>query len=445
MICIKRTQKSAFFLFKSDIYIKTDNMAKAIINKHIDNASDIDSSLFLTDSELSKGEIVICNDTNNPSIYIKTNDGEIAQVAGGDSGDNANETYIKEPIVVAGIDGKFGAGNYSNGDVISTGTSIYEILQNILCREMYPENVSTRTASVKVDMKKLSASLNLKGEVEVGTSISLMEAKTNGITVTAEPSSIFNMAYGYSTSDNDTVESNNTSINSECVTSISDNLYTISATISKGFDADEINLPETKSNEGDVELEETVIGCAGEGENKITISATGASYSYSAEPIDRVYYCSNLGNTDSTKYNVGLNAVEGTTEKPTISSELSIKGVYKYFLGYSSKTSFNDFNSTDVRSLTDFTGNIVKDGVTTILDNSTIAKSNGSSIVIACPSKYKLSTINNGIGASIIDNFTSRGTVQIATGEIQTPYNIYVYPITNNVTVEFKNVTLAKA
>jgi hypothetical protein len=116
-------------------------------------------------------------------------------------------------------------------------------------------------------------------------------------------------------------------------------------------------------------------------------------------------------------------------------------------MGYSSNTLFSQFNSAGVRALTTKTGWITKDGTTTIVDGNAI-KSNGKSIVIACPAKYKLATINNGVGANIIDNFTTKGSygsVDVTTGNITTVYTVYVYPITNGAEVEFKNVTLTKA
>ena len=83
-------------------------------------------------------------------------------------------------------------------------------------------------------------------------------------------------------------------------------------------------------------------------------------------------------------------------------------------------------------------------GTTTIVGTAATT-SNGSSIVVACPAKYKLATINNGVGADILANFVSVGNVDVKCGEITVSYKVYVYPITNGATVEFKNVTLTKA
>ncbi len=131
----------------------------------------------------------------------------------------------------------------------------------------------------------------------------------------------------------------------------------------------------------------------------------------------------------------------------TKSNDFRVVGKYKYFMGYSNNTTAGQFDSAAVRALTTKTGWVTVDGTTTIVD-ATAIKSNGKSIVVACPSKYKLASVNNGVGANILDNFTTKGsqdTVSVTTGGTTTTYNVYVYPITNGAEVEFKNMTLTKA
>lgn len=59
---------------------------KAIINKHINGLSQLPEGvtdikdMFVDDMIKSKGEIVICNDENDPSIYIMNNNGEVVKV-----------------------------------------------------------------------------------------------------------------------------------------------------------------------------------------------------------------------------------------------------------------------------------------------------------------------------------------------------------------------------
>ena len=151
-------------------------------------------------------------------------------------------------------------------------------------------------------------------------------------------------------------------------------------------------------------------------------------------------------NTKSILTNVSATLFDSKPGDRALTSTKSdtVTGKYYYFLGYSDNTTYNQFDSASVRALTTKSNWITVDGTTTIVD-ATAIKSNGKSIVIACPSKYKLATVANGVGADILDNFSSFGKVTVITGVIETEYTVYVYPITNGAEVEFKNVTLTKA
>lgn len=65
-------------------------MAKAIVNRHIDSVNELSTSLFVKkDGDITGmeyGQIVICNDVNNPSIYILNSAGDVTKVIGGNSG-----------------------------------------------------------------------------------------------------------------------------------------------------------------------------------------------------------------------------------------------------------------------------------------------------------------------------------------------------------------------
>ena len=68
-------------------------MAKAIINKHIDSVQDVVlTDLFIKDETNNKGELVICNDPENPTIYIMDTTGNPRKIAGG-GGSGSGEAY----------------------------------------------------------------------------------------------------------------------------------------------------------------------------------------------------------------------------------------------------------------------------------------------------------------------------------------------------------------
>lgn len=66
-------------------------MSKAIINKHVDNKSGITKNIFIQDADLRKGEIIINNDENEPSIYIWSTKGEPVKISGNNSGGAVSE------------------------------------------------------------------------------------------------------------------------------------------------------------------------------------------------------------------------------------------------------------------------------------------------------------------------------------------------------------------
>ena len=356
---------------------------------------------------------------------------------------DANATKLKNKIVVAGIDGKLGAGNYQNGDEIDAGTDIQTILQNILSKELYatPSNtIGTMTASID----KPTVSLDNSGTVEVGTLITMNSAIVSDSKVATTPQKVEGMTYGYSVADDDSVDFTATTISKSWTTSATGGAYKMSATVN-GFNADTTThvqtVPATVTAKT---MPQTTLGCAAEGSNTITVSATGDTFTGSVDGIDSVYYCSNLGHTDAAKKTTAIAAInDKVSNAPTNSQTVTVKGVYKYFLGYSTNKVFDQFTSASVRALTK-SGDVNKDGTTTIVDDTAI-KSNGQSIVVACPSTYKLTTIENSFGISMLENFTSVGEVNVTTGSITTKYKVYVYPVMGGAEVEFKNVTLTKA
>lgn len=436
----------------------------------------VDVSLFLSQSEFKNGLVISENGEVSVKLGENVEDEEgnvtsknFLEFEGSVEGEKSlavrsmdtDVTVITKDIVIAGgpLDtpqarqalsgGTDEAGNF----VIKEGTDIQQLLINLFTKETYPNKLPTTAytkASASAAMSALTLTLDVSGEQEVGTLVTLKVGKTNGSYVSSKnDSSIKGLTYGWSAEDDDKKDSSATAITSTIkADTVADDVYTISATINSGFNGDTTTnvktTPATVSGTSSASLAETVLGCAVEGENKITISATGASYAYSAASISGGYLVSNVGNTDSGHTYSGVSEVNTATTKPTKTAYATVTGKYKYFMGYSDKTTVEQFDSASVRALTTKSGWITKDGTTTILDANTTLTSNGTSIVIACPSKYHLETITNGVGASILSNFTEKGTIEVATGSINTTYMVYIYPITNNAKVEFKNLTLKK-
>ena len=418
------------------------------------------------DNELQEQINVLKNNSGNNSTQINVGDGlnindNIISLNIGESNDNnknylvlednalavrtinTDSTILQENITVAGL-GSSGIGAYKDNDVIPAGTNIYTILQNILRKESYP-TITRTTATASASMSNLTLTLDKSGDVEVGTKVTLTVGKTNGSSASdVTNSSISGMEYGFSAADDDTKDSSAKTISSTCTTAVSNNLYTISATINNGFGADTVTnkktTPSTVTGTGSASLATTVLGCVEEGSNKITINATGASFSYNAAAINGVYYCSNLGNTDSTKFASGISAVNSITSKPTNSANATVTGKFYYFMGGSQLQEPSGLTSDAIRSLTK-KAFLTKDGDTNVGTWTTP----GYSVVIACPDKYELKEIKDTtFGFSYLENFRKTATIAVKTGEINTNYTVYMYPLQNDDKLDFKDIKFSK-
>lgn len=408
---------------------------------------DVDVSSFLAENEFGNGLVVTdhvvsvaladhVEGTNDNYLVMEEGKLAVREI-------EADDTKLKKPIVVAGLSGQFGAGNYSNGNTIPAGTDIQTILQNLLCKELYPTATSTN-GTISNSIAQPTVTLSHSGTIEVGTEVSLNSASVAESTVSTTPNKVTGMTNGYSAADDDSVDSTATSVSKEWSTSRTGNAYSMSATVTK-FNGGNTTAT-TPATVATRSMAATTLGYAAEGTNKLKVSVTGDTFTGSVAEIPVMYLVSNLGNTDASKKTTKVNAQSNITPAaPTNSREVSVTGKYKYFLGYSDNTTYNQFNSESVRKLNAKTDWIEIDGTTTIVSDKPSMTSNGKSIVVACPAKYKLATIQNGVGANILPNFTSIGNVDVTTGSIITSYKVYVYPITNGAAVEFKNVTLTKA
>jgi len=125
------------------------------------------------------------------------------------------------------------------------------------------------------------------------------------------------------------------------------------------------------------------------------------------------------------------------------SGNISIYGKFYGYVGYSTKTTAADFDPASIKALTAAKSWITVDGTTTLLTGG--ATSDGGSIVVAVPAKYKLADIENSLGVSILANFSSSATVSYTNGSTTTDYKVYVYPITSGAQVAYKNVKITKA
>lgn len=329
----------------------------------------------------------------------------------------------------------------SGNAYIEAGTDVQSLLLSLFTKVEWPTPTVTE-GKINTTIAAPSFTLDKSGTVEVGTVATLGDATLSEVVNQTTGRTISTFTYGYATAVDGAITKNTSITIAATNVGVNSDNYTMTRDFTGFANADDSATPSTTAS--DVKLDGTTCTVV-EGTNKVKVTVTGPKGTCQFAEAPQYYVASNVG-TLSDEHMSPSKALATVNEDttPSNSKELSVTGSYKYFLGYSDNTTYDQFDSASVRALTTKSGWITKDGTTTIV-NATAIKSNGKSIVVACPSKYKLATINNGVGADILANFSSVGEVDVTTGSITTKYKVYVYPITNGAEVEFKNVTLTKA
>lgn len=427
-------------------YIKVDGTEETV---------GVDVSKFLSETEFKDGLYVVDGVVSvNVGEDTDANKNFLDLEADGDGNKalavrsiDTDSTVTTDRILVAGgpLDSTALRGilpkDESGNAYIEAGTDVQSLLLSLFTKVEWPTPTVTE-GKIDTTIAQPLFTLDKSGTVEVGTVATLSDATLSEVVNQTTGRTISTFTYGYATAvDGAITKQTSITIAATNVGVNSDN-YTMTRDFTGFANADDSATPSTTAS--DVKLDGTTCTVV-EGTNKVKITVTGPKGTCQFAEVPQYYVASNVGTLSDEHMSPSESlATVNESTTPSNSKELSVTGSYKYFLGYSDNTTYDQFDSASVRALTTKSGWITKDGTTTIV-NATAIKSNGKSIVVACPSKYKLATINNGVGADILANFSSVGEVDVTTGSITTKYKVYVYPITNGAVVEFKNVTLTEA
>lgn len=365
--------------------------------------------------------------------HLKTT--EAIQITGGPLANNIAETQDVWPA-----DWKEG-----NNKIIPAGASLQDILMKLFCKENFP-TASTSQGSLSSTMSLTTISFNpTDTELEVGSIITTNALTANNSSCSETPAKISNLTNGYSLTETGEKKTGTINFDLEDV-SVSSNTHTISLTYS-GFTE---TAPATASGAGSATMaSQTLI--VKEGECKVTADAKGSSYTAKSPKVTNYEYY-NISNINTRKKETKSINEKSLTSRPTSSSSDKVTGYYKYFMGCYDFTSIQNvedvFDSSIIRSLGLKSGKIVKDGTTTVVDSNTTIETDGRSVVIAVPTKYKLATIKNDLGGTELTNFNKIGEVDVyndSNKNYKTTYRVYVYPVAGGAKCTFKDITITKA
>lgn len=388
-------------------------------------------------TESNEVAVVVAESTEAETNYL-VNDGGLKVSEMG-----AGVTTLGQEIQVVGGPLADDLKDIFPNNIIPAGTSVETILMKMICKEIFP-TASASQGSISASMSLTTLAFNPTDDtVEVGTKVTTNALTASNSTYSTTPAKITGLTNGYSLTENGDKVTGNMEFAVESVSEASNN-HKITFTYT-GF---------TETAPAAVEAASTVTMPAQtlvvkEGECKVSVSASGSKFTATSPAVSQEYYnISNVNTRQKETKTISTKSLSSTASKTTSDK---VTGVYKYFAGYydfaSNQVVEDVFTSAIVRGLTTHTGDIIKDGTTTLVDSTSVT-SNGKSIVVAVPSKYKLATFQNDLGGSEINNFSKIGTVAVANptnADFTTNYTVYVWPVAGGATITYKNVTITKA
>ena len=322
-----------------------------------ENVVYINVSSFLSEEEFGDGLDVSANGVVSVNVADATKENTVATVESGKNflkleadGDgnkalavrsiDTDSTVLQKNIVVAGMSGQFGAGNYENNDVIPAGTDIYTILQNILCKELYPTEVESTQGNITSSVAQPTIDLSKSGTVTYGTPCTLNSVTCGKLTVTPSASKVTGLTWGYSSADDDSADSTGTTITKNVTSSITDATYDLAVSFT-GFNG-QTSITATSESKDECKIESTALGFITMGENKISVTQTGPAVKGEIEKIESGYTVSNLGNTDASKTYDAVAALSKQLDRPTSSNSKTITGVLPCFYNLSNGALVDD-------------------------------------------------------------------------------------------------------
>jgi hypothetical protein len=379
----------------------------------------------------------------------------------------AEDTVLKEDILIAGLGSSgIGAGIYKNGDTISAGTSIYEILSNILSKESYPNanNGKVYDPSFKTTYGTPSFSVKLKQEntdvsdktVEVGTEVII--SSVSGTAPTASGTRSYSgFTNGYATVDNNgdaTIVKNQNppSVSVIASNNVKDGTFTLSRSFpNNGFGQTTGSTSTSNVNYSGCSIESINVSVK-EGTNKVTCTMTGPVHTGTITASPKYYVLSNKFNyKDVAGYYVDAKAANNnmTATVANGTSTKTVTGAFYYYIGFVntiptnvSVTGDSEKHATEaIKSLNDIEAKWCVSTGNTITNGGTLP--GGKNMCIAVPSHYVLDSIMNGFDLESKDSFaTSSVKYKLSDGTYQ---DYTIYSMNSAADWNFKTIKIKKA
>lgn len=305
---------------------------------------------------------------------------------------------------------------------ISPDTSMQDLFVSLFTKELWPTNLVFKEGTVSAAIAAPSFTLSNTGLVEVGATVTIGKTTLSAATMSTTARTYSGFTYGYSSSNDNTKDSSNTTItvNASNVALNSVN-YTMKRTTNGSVENATAN-----TNHAQVTLDSKTFKAI-EGTNTVKVDITGptANATFASMPV--YYACSNLGKTNEEHKTEPKDTTTKTSTIPSNSKTLNVTGVYPYYTNKDNITAFAKLALTTNKTL----------------DVTFVAETASNKHIFKLPSKFNVTkiTLLNTLSGQYENYDVSRFSVTTETIDVQgtgTQYKVYTRNDGTNGSSSFK-------
>lgn len=305
---------------------------------------------------------------------------------------------------------------------ISPDTSMQDLFVSLFTKELWPTNLVFKEGTVSAAIAAPSFTLSNTGLVEVGATVTIGKTTLSAATMSTTARTYSGFTYGYSSSNDNTKDSSNTTItvNASNVALNSVN-YTMKRTTNGSVENATAN-----TNHAQVTLDSKTFKAI-EGTNTVKVDITGptANATFASMPV--YYACSNLGKTNEEHKTEPKNTTTKTSTIPSNSKTLNVTGVYPYYTNKDNITTFAKLGLTTNKTL----------------DVTFVAETASNKHAFKIPAKFNVTkiTLLNTLSGKYEDYSVSRFSVTTETINVQgtdVQYKVYTRNDGTNGSSSFK-------
>ena len=305
---------------------------------------------------------------------------------------------------------------------ISPDTSMQDLFVSLFTKELWPTNLVFKEGTVSAAIAAPSFTLSNTGLVEVGATVTIGKTTLSVATMSTTARTYSGFTYGYSSSNDNTKDSSNTTITVNASNAALNSVnYTMKRTTNGSVENATAN-----TNPAQVTLDSKTFKAI-EGTNTVKVDITGptANATFASMPV--YYACSNLGKTSEEHKSVAKDTITKTSSTPSNSKTLNVTGVYPYYTNKDNITTFAKLGLTTNKTL----------------DVTFVAETASNKHAFKIPAKFNVTkiTLLNTLSGKYEDYSVSRFSVTTETINVQgtdVQYKVYTRNDGTNGSSSFK-------